>query len=443
MSNHDLRSDVARFIRREKLLRLGDPVCVAVSGGRDSMVLLHLLRELGHRCSVAHVDHGLRGAESDGDLAFVREHCHRESLPFRSTRVDVAAYASGYGLSHQMAARELRYAWLGELATGLSMPIALAHHGTDAVETLLLGLLRGTGVHGWAGIMASRVPFIRPLLVADGEEVARYADRHHIVFREDSSNTDPKYLRNRVRHELLPLMEALRPGAMRAMARSLDPLRELVAHADGPIGHMAGRFKPNVDGAVRVPFQEIERSGTPLLVLHRLLRHRGFHPELIHRIRDAMLDEATGSVFTTDGWRVNVDRGALLIATVGEEWPAYVIGTNAPPPPGSRFTWRFQEGTGDPPPARPDEALIDASRLDFPLELRPWRHGDRIRPAGLGGSKLVSDILVDAKVPMAEKNGVYVLESAGTVIWVAGHRLAEGYQATVGSTSVLRIARAG
>ncbi len=439
----DLRSDVARYIRRERLLEPKQAVRVAVSGGIDSMVLLHLLRSLDHLCCVVHVDHGLRGEESDDDLAFVRENCLAAGIPFASKRVDVMSKARGEGLSTQMAARELRYQWFRELRMQDPQPIALAHHADDAVETLLLGLLRGPGTRGWSSIRPSNDGIIRPLLCVGREAIARYARDHGVAFREDSSNAEPKYLRNRVRNELLPLMEGLRPGALRTMARSLDTLRELESIGRRHVTESLQDLQPDVQGVLRVPFEHIEASDAPLLLLHHLLRHRGAHPEMIDRVREAIAVRATGSVFPCGTWQVTVDREALLISPAQLEWPSYVIDEQDAPPPDAAFTWCVLDGDQRPVLNGPHEALLDADLLNFPLEFRPWRHGDRIRPMGLEGSKLVSDILIDAKVPMSEKGGVYVLVSAGTIVWVSGHRLAKGFGVSPGTKSMLRIARIG
>ena len=429
----DLLSDVARHIRREALLKAKEPVRVAVSGGIDSMVLLHVLGSLGHPCVVAHVDHGLRGSESDDDLAFVRETCLTAAIPFLFKSVDVPGRVRARGVSIQMAARELRYAWFQELRCTDPMPIALGHHADDAVETLVLGLMRGVGAQGWAGMRPANDGFIRPLLFAGREDIIRYAQEHAIRYREDSSNADPKYLRNRVRLDVLPLLESSRPGALRSIARSLTPLRELERLAGRRIAEECMDLRPDGEGVLRVPFDRIERSEAPHLFLLHLLRERGFHPDTIERVREAVAEQATGSVFSSTDHMLNIDRHALLISPAHHARPVHTIEEFAPPSPDGPFAWSY--GTSDEPAGilTPDRARLDAERLTFPLELRPWRHGDRIRPIGLGGSKLVSDLLIDAKVPMTEKEDVYVLVSSGTVVWVCGHRVAEGFQATSGT----------
>lgn len=428
---------VRRFIRRERMLEPGEPLHVAVSGGIDSMVLLHALRGLGHPCAVLHVDHGLRGAESDGDRAFVEDHCRRAGIPFRCQPVDAAAHARAAGRSIQMAARELRYAFFAEARQDQPWRIALAHHADDAVETLLLHLMRGVGAAGWGTIPPASGAFVRPLLAVDRAAIEAYAMEHGIAFREDSSNADPKYLRNRVRHELLPLMEAMRPGAKRAMARGVSLLREL-ERAGGLVQH-AEPLPVNEPRDVRIPFTAVEGSPAPTLLLQQLLRHLGFHPDALDRLHDAILERSTGRAFIAGGWRASVDRDCVIVGQVPSDQPAFTIDLHQPAGQQAGFTWSLHEGEPFALPDSMDEALLDADRLDFPVELRPWREGDRMRPIGLGGSKLISDILIDAKVPRNRKDLAYVLVSGGEVAWLAGHRIGEGFQATAASQRVLRI----
>ncbi len=437
----DLLSDVARHIRRERLLNPAEPVRVAVSGGIDSMVLLHVLGALGHPSSVMHVDHDLRGTESDDDLAFVRESCLAAGIPFVSKRLDVLERARISGISIQMAARELRYAWFQELRVADPRQMALGHHADDAVETLLLGMMRGTGAHGWAGLRPANDGFIRPLLCVGRKEIVRYAREHAIRFREDSSNGDPKYLRNRVRLAVLPMLENARPGSLRAIARSLAPLREMERLASKRIAEECVDLRSDEKGVLRVPFDRIEQSEASHLFLLHLLRDRGFHPNTIERVHEAITERATGRMFYSDAHQANVDRDTLLISPNLRARPVYIIEDHATPPFGALFTWTY--GTNEQPTGTlaPDRAWLDADRLDFPLELRPWQQGDRIRPIGPGGSKLVSDLLIDAKVPMSEKENVFVLISSGTVVWVAGHRVAEGFQVRPGTRNTFLITR--
>lgn len=431
--------EVRRFIRREQLLKPSEPVWVAVSGGVDSMVLMHVLMELGHPCSVLHVDHGLRGAASDGDRLFVEAHCAARGIPFRAMQVRPAERADGSGLSTQMAARELRYQAFDEVLRERPMPMALGHHADDAIETLFLHLLRGTGARGWSTIPARSGAFVRPLLAVDRAMILAYAKEQAIPYREDASNQDPKYLRNRIRHELIPLLEDMRPGAQQAIARSVEILGDLERAARAWTEHQLQQVQPGADGCLVLPFDLLERSAAPRLLLMAATRPLGFHPGIIDRIRDAVAGRSVGSVFLAAQHRLRVERDALVITAltgaVPGTWhlPSDADGSAGP------FSWRFEEPEVAPVPPDMYEVVLDADRLAFPLVLRPWRAGDRMRPIGLHGSQLVSDLLTNAKVPAGERADRHVLLSDGEIVWLAGHRIAEGAQATASSRRVLRI----
>lgn len=416
---------VRRYMDLQGLAPTGGPLWVAVSGGVDSMVLLHVLRRLGHPCYVAHVDHGLRGAESDGDRAFVEAYCAEHGIPVRTTRVDVAA-ATDAGRSVQMVARELRYAWFDGLIAEGPARMALAHHADDAVETLLMGLMRGTGPRSLAGIPARRGPFIRPLLGESRAAILAYADEHKVPFREDASNSDTKYLRNRVRHELLPLMERIRPGTMQVLRRS-----SVLLHEAGDVLHhhlVRSVEELSAEGdALHVPFDRLRNAMAPAALLLHLLEGHGFHPDEVPRIQQAVHDGTTGARFLSATYEVHVDREELVIMPRLVPLPEWVIAApdavpaDAPIRIENLVPGHVAQGGGD-------TALLRVERLTFPCVLRPWRAGDRMRPAGLGGSKLISDILIDAKVPRYRKPAVHVLVSGGRIVWCCGHRVAEGFQ---------------
>lgn len=427
----ELLDTVRRYVRRERLLTEREPVHIGVSGGIDSMVLLDVLRRLGHACSVIHVDHGIRGKESAADMAFVSDHCKALGIPFLSRCVDVPAHVEQGGSSVQMAARELRYAFFEEVRKLQPRPIALAHHADDAVETLFINLLRGAGVTGWAGIRPINGPYVRPLLAVHRSEIERYAAENAVPFREDASNTDPKYLRNRIRHELLPLLEDLRPGAAETIARSLAMLRELTRVPEAPATEDPGT----------IPFHVLEQSEAPGVLLHSILRPLGFHPDAIEKIRDAVAKRSTGRFFRAGDHQVVVDREALRLSVPRPELGSIVIDAGDIPGSSDGFAWEWVEGTEAKAPASMFEAVLDADRLRFPLILRSWQRRDRIRPIGLRGSKLVSDILIDAKVPRDEKHLTVVLVSGRELAWVVGYRIGEGFERTDATQRALRIRR--
>lgn len=427
---------------REGMLKAGEPVWVAVSGGVDSMVLMHVLAELGHPCHVAHVDHGLRGAESTADRSFVEHEAKRLGLEFRAVQVDVEGAKEGRSV--QMAARELRYAWFKELLREGPSVMAMAHHRDDVLETLLMGLLRGMGAQGWGGIPPVTTletgRIIRPLLDVGREQIMANALANGIAFREDASNKDPKYLRNRVRAELLPLMEELRPGARQAMGRATGALRELKALAHRQLLLEADGLVPDGQGVLRIPVARLGESTAPHLLLTHLLREGDPHPDQVEQILEAVGAGVTGARFMLGDRRLTLEHDTLVVDRQPDGFPTFTI-SKAEAQAGERggFSWRLcapevvDLGLGM------TTAWLDRSRLAFPLLLRPWQPGDRLQPVGMQGSKLVSDILTDARVPRNEKEKTYVLLSGEEVVWVVGHRVARGFPPSVDTQEVLRV----
>lgn len=429
---------VRSTIRTHALFAEGEPLWVAVSGGVDSMVLLHVLRRLGYPCSVAHVDHGLRGTESDGDRAFVRAYCEAHGIPFAVKQVDVHARMATSGESVQMAARALRMAWFKELAKNDARKVATAHHADDVSETFFLGLIQGMGARGWGSIPVRSDVLVRPLLDVTREAIIAYANAHGIRWREDASNASDAYLRNRIRHELLPLLETWRPGTTRNIQRNMRMFGELdtlARHAG--VAAMQG-LVAEADGTLRIPFERITAS-TPMLVLHHVLREQGLHPDRLEDILNAIQHRKTGARFPATTVEVFIDRTELVIAPhgpVGRSWRFHSLADVDTAGP---LRLSVVDPTTIDRAVGPATVWFDAASVKFPLELRPWRVGDRMRPDGLGGSKLISDLLIDAKVPRDRKASCYVLADESHIIWLCGMRVAEGVKATATSAAVLRV----
>lgn len=428
-------AEVRRTIRRHALLAEGQELIVAVSGGVDSMVLLHVLHRLGMRCHVAHVEHGLRGDESLQDMRFVMDSAQALGLPCHVHHAPVKEHATRKGMSTQMAARELRHAWLRELSAELGVDaIAMAHHRDDALETLLLNMLRGTGAMGWRGIPRRSGPIVRPLLDLGREDILRWAREEDIRWREDASNRSPHYLRNRVRHELIPLLDDLRPGAAQAMARSMHVLDAItdaaMAHVDAILDAYPGH----------IPFSALA-GPRGWLVLQKRLAGSGFHPDALQDMLEAVHNRNVGASFAAQGTQVTVDRDMLLIHPLQEqagtvEW---WIGRDESLPADAPVSMERAHAPDPLPPPSPHEAWLDPECIHFPLCLRSWRHGDRIAPHGLEGTRLVSDILVDAKVPLPDKGRVLLLCDAHGPLWVVGHRWATVPLAKPGSKNALHV----
>ncbi len=429
---------VRSALRRDGMLAAREPLWVAVSGGLDSMVLLHVLHAMEHACHVLHVDHGLRGSESAGDAAFVEQWCADHGLPCSVVAVDVKAHIAEHGGSTQMAARALRYAAFRKAVENGPHTLALAHHADDAVETFFTHLMRGMGAKGWKTIPARTGSFIRPLLNVRRAGLEAYAKEHHIPHREDPSNTELRYMRNRIRHVLTPLLETMRPGTGHVMVRNVQLLREMDAVVQNSLDVLLKDHSHDVDGSLRFPIREILASAMPRLVLMRLLNGAEAHPDRVEDILLALERGSVGAQFPLEGATVFVDRTELVIAPDGgghREWmipgPS-AVPDNAPLRIEACSAAEIDLGMG------PSVAWLDAEAMEFPLRLRTWKAGDRMRPIGMQGSKLISDMLIDAKVSRDRKAGIHVLLSGDRILWACGLRIAEGAQAGPRSKAVFR-----
>jgi tRNA(Ile)-lysidine synthase len=304
------------------------------------------------------------------------------------------------------------------------------------LQTHLLNLMRGTGWKGWAGIPVRNGPFIRPLIEVDRATVEAYARQHAIPFREDRSNRDPKYLRNRVRHELLPMMEALRPGAHPTARRSMGLLRSLVRFAD--VGMRARIGVPLREGGSIDP-QLLRDTGA--LGIAWALQGLDVHPETQERMLRAVEAGDHGERFKAGGGTIWIERDRLVFRADATAMGAITVSGPEEALAAGFVVERFAADRWDRKPD-PASAWLDAAKAPFPWVVRPWCNGDRMRPLGLGGGKLISDLLTDAKVDRSSRAQVRVIESAGRIIWLVGHRIDESVAITAATTEVFRIGSA-
>ena len=449
-----LERDFLGFINGKRLFGPTDCVLLAVSGGLDSVVMADLFQRTGLRFAVAHVNFGLRGAESDGDADFVQNIAKQYGVPFHLTRFDTAAVAAQRGISIQMAARDGRYDWFAQLIREHGYAaVATAHHQNDVLETLLLNLTRGTGLAGLHGIADRQGDVIRPVLFATRAGLAAHAETHGLTFREDRSNADDAYARNRIRHHVVPVLTDLNPGLWQTLSRTVERLRaaETLVRAELDRSwqavaepHSAGTFLPT-DKLLAQPELAFR--------LAEWLKPYGFATDQIGQMIES-LGRQTGQVFSPPAhgpWVITHDRlpngragllleplpTALNYEILLTEWPA------APVAVAGRFTLTvelFDKPADFRPTTDPNIACLDADRLTLPLTIRPWQSGDRFRPLGLSGHKLVSDLLNDLKLTRTEREQTAVLLSSREIAWIIGHRIDHRFRIT-GETKRISLIR--
>jgi tRNA(Ile)-lysidine synthase len=413
---------------------------LAVSGGIDSVTMADVFHRLGCRFDLAHCNFSLRGAASDGDQAFVERLAVTQGVACHVISFDTMQYASKHGISLQMAARALRYAWFAELAATGYDAVAIAHNRDDDVETLLLNLARGCGLRGLTGMQARQEKVIRPLLFATRSEIQDYASLRKLEWREDASNVSDKYLRNRIRHHVVPELEAVNPAFQQHAAdlmhrlfqteklfrMFIDQVRSLhcVRQTD--------RFLIDIEAIRAYPSQET--------LLYELLREFGCTDLHIGPILESF-SATPGKRFYTRTHCITRDRTHLLVTPVkiltDGEWLIDADTRAISYPLNMRFRG-FQADTYS-ISRTPSVASMDAACLEYPLKLRRWQQGDRFQPFGFSGHKKISDFLINSKIPLPDKEHTWVLESGGNIVWLVGHRIDDRVKITPHTKQIVQI----
>jgi tRNA(Ile)-lysidine synthase len=437
---------VEQYVRQQQLLSSDELHLVALSGGADSVALLRILFRLGYRIEAVHCNFHLRGEESDSDELFVKDLCQKLNIKLHLIHFDTAEYASLHQVSIEMAARELRYRYFEQLRQDLEAEtVCVAHHRDDAVETLLMNLLRGSGIHGLTGIRPHNGHIVRPLLGVSRHEIEEYLHSIGQDFVTDSTNLQPDVLRNKVRLQLLPLLEQLSPGAVDNIARSAYYLSEAekVYNAQRGLSPLCEAREVQGDSpqSATLPFSTLKASPSPLCTLHEWLTPLGFNRIQIEQIADHF-DAEPGRVFESSTHTLVIDREAIIVELTCLPMKPHIF-----PEPGvyridETAKIRIEEVGVEAGISRdPAVATLDASTIRFPLTLRTIEPGDIFQPYGMRGKKLVSDYLTDIKQNLLAKRRQRVLvDASGSILWLVGLRTDHRYRITPATTSILRIA---
>lgn len=407
-----IKHRVAHYIEKEGLLTLRDKVLVTLSGGADSVALLRFLLSLGYTCEAAHCNFHLRGEESDRDEAFVRELCREQNIPLHVMDFDTHTYARNQKISIEMAARELRYRWFGELADTYSFSaIAVAHHQDDSVETMLLNLIRGTGINGLLGIRPKNGKIVRPLLCISRSEVIDYLNHLGQEYVTDSTNLQDEYLRNKIRLTLLPLMQEINPSVKEGLFQTANHLNEVatVYH------HTIDEGKNRVQTSEGIMISALLAEPSPAALLFEILYPLGFNSAQVEDVMHAIGSQPGKQFVGNQGWRVIRDRELLLISRAGKE-----ENTETPP-----FQLSFEEAMYTPDFEISKDshiAYFDTDKLEGTFAVRKWQQGDAFIPFGMTGKKLVSNFLTDKKFSLTQKENQWLLLNGEKIVWVIGQR---------------------
>lgn len=437
------------FNQEMNLIKKHDRVLLAVSGGLDSMTMLSLFQKSSIACGIAHCNFQLRGEDAGKDQQFVEGVATELGIPFFTTSFDTKKYAARNRMSIQMAARELRYAWLEQVRLQEHYDyIATAHHLDDSIETLLINITRGTGISGLKGIPVKSGKVVRPLLFATRKEIACFASEHQLVFREDASNAEEKYQRNKIRHQVLPALHDINPSlhtTMKAffsvMHKTEKIVRETIEKTKKTCVKQTGKeMRILTPALMQMPEREV--------FLHEFLKEFGFSPAVCKDISQN-LERQPGKLFYSDSHTLLTERKELVV------YPNEPANSNESLGPINIFKETKEATFGDylfclevadvipgTPPQWPDNeftTLLDYDKINFPMKIRHWKPGDKFSPLGMSGSKKLSDLFTDSKIPRMKKDHIPVLVSDNKIAWVTGIRSSENFKVTKKTKRILRI----
>ena len=433
---------VADFIAKHRLLSREGLHLVALSGGADSVALLLILKELGYRIEAAHCNFHLRGEESNRDEDFVKELCRKQDIPFHVIHFDTNEYAALHQVSVEMAARELRYGYFRQLRQDIGADkVCVAHHRDDAVETLLMNLMRGSGVHGLTGIRAHHGEIVRPLLAVSRQEIEEYLHSIGQDFVTDSTNLVDDVLRNKIRLNVLPLLEKINPNVAENIGKTARFMQETEKVVETAIRQQQEEFIEH--DAQRetetVSIETLQQLPSPELFLYEWLSKKGFNTTQVEQLTEH-LDGISGRAFETPDHTLLIDREYLVLARRKAPMKSLRI------PEEGRY--RIDENIcidikslENVFISKSDDCItIDKAKVKYPLTVRPIANGDAFIPFGMTGRKLVSDFLTDQKCSLLEKrNQLVVTDCEGQILWLVGKRTDNRFRVTEQTTEVLQI----
>lgn len=425
------------YIKQHQLFTKKEHILLAVSGGKDSVVMAQLFKLAGFNFSIAHCNFNLRADEAQRDEAFVKLLAEEMEVPFHVVHFDTKAFAEEQGISTQMAARQLRYDWFDELSKQHNYEyIAVAHHQNDAVETVLLNLVRGTGISGMHGILPKRGKIVRPLLFLSRQQIDDIIEEQHLPFVEDSSNLSSKYARNKIRLKVVPQLREINPNLEQTFAENIQRFAETEMLLQNVVAQTRKQLFKQESSFISVEIEEIGKLNPQKLLLFELLKPFRFSDDVVDEIIHS-LGKQSGTSFYSPSHRATIDRKQLMISPLANkvEGLVYLHEAGAVDLADKKLSLHFSENVSF--NGEKSFAFVDASLLVFPLIVRYKQDGEKFKPLGMRSFKKLSDFFVDEKVPVPQKEKVPLLINGnGEMIWVVGMRQDERYKVSATTKKV-------
>lgn len=409
---------------------------IAVSGGIDSMVLIHLFQNIGFPFAILHCNFQLRGKESDGDMDFVRNYADKFDIPWSIGHFDTKAYAKEMKVSTQVAARELRYDWFDEQLAEKEFDYVLtAHHADDSLETFMINLSRGTGLGGLLGIPAMNDAIIRPMLIFNRNEIEAYAKVNEIQWREDSSNASDNYLRNKIRHHLVPVLKDINPNFMDSFQNTIHFLQQSKSMVEDASGLVFAQVCGAIKDEYHFDIDKLKQLENPNAYLFHWLQSFGFTAwEDIYNLVEAQSGKQVFSVTHV----LLKDRKHLILSLINkvrtESFLLHKLDLQV------NFPLKFAFcNVSDISDTDSNTIFVDEDKIEFPLVLRKWEKGDYFYPFGMEGKKKLSKYFKDEKMSLIDKSDVWLLCNEDLIVWIVGRRQDERFKITENTTKILQI----
>jgi len=435
------------FISDQTLFNPNDRILLAVSGGIDSVVMSELFHRAGYVFGIAHCNFGLRGKESDADEAFVEKLAGKYKVPFYCKQFLTVKDAKEKRISIQMAARELRYQWFEELLLKEKYhSIATAHHLDDQVETFFINLLRSTGIAGFHGILPLQGNLVRPLLFTYRDSIEGFARKYKLNCREDSSNLETKYLRNKIRHEVIPIFRELNPAFPHILTETILRMRETEVIFRNSIEEARKKIIRKDKNGIHIRIEDLKKLTPVDIYAFELLYPFGFNEAVIRDILHSP-DDSSGKIFYSPTHRLIKDREELILNPLPDKKESRLKNAEISIPENKKETRKpihltfTKTATGKKfsIDTSKEVANLDLRKIVFPLILRRWKKGDSFYPFGLNKKKKLSDYFIDNKLSIPEKENTWLLCSGIHILWIVGHRIDHRFRVTSQTKEVFQV----